>query len=166
MSERIYFNDDTTKHGVEGWYVETALRYVVYVAPTNSWYDWVRDFLCPRRQWRRLGAWLDAYMLRTFVGKPVVLIGLSMGGAVALYASSMNHRTAEVYTFGSPKPGRIDVSGVQITEYCWRGDIVPLLPIFARPCSDPIRIGGWKLFWKAHASYGKMLRQTISSLGA
>jgi len=164
LSDRIPFNDDDTKDGIEGWRIELDEKRIVYVSPTNSRYDWIRDFVMPRKQWFHLALWLVKY-LQELPKKSTVILGYSMGGAIALNTASLMPSITKVYTFGSPKPGRIDTPDAPVVQWRTRGDIVPFLPILAPRISRSVVIDQWKPFWEAHASYGELISSVIASEG-
>jgi pimeloyl-ACP methyl ester carboxylesterase len=165
LSERVYFNDDMTDRGIEGWYKDVHQKRFVYVKPTNCAYDWLRNFLLPRRSWENMAEWLY-YLLSTLPERDHVILGYSMGGAVALNLASVlgGVQIKHVYTFGAPKPGRIKLH-FPVTEHVHRGDIVPCLPILAPRLTKREYIGEWKPFVQAHESYQYLINMVLSAEG-
>lgn len=131
--------------------------------------DWARDFMCAPiedREHPQLGichaGFLDgaqsiiAEATEAIAGKPCVITGHSLGGALALGIGAMLTLAGKpplaIVTFGAPRFGMerfVDVlHPVPVRQYRRGNDPVPLLPFDVPPlllwcdvCSPPIAIG-------------------------
>lgn len=111
--------------------------------------DWIRNFLAaiPIVVWLNgfeivpLGAWLTFLEVRKIAGAQVTgYVGYSQGGWLAVYASRLYGRPAIV--FGCPRSTLWPRRYKEVTAYRNPGDIVTMLPPWAKEAGEVITLEG------------------------
>lgn len=183
MSQRIKFNDNQNDNGVEGWYEPLPHAdpqvLVVYAEGSNSFWDWVLNFLPffkvridnkrAQRFYAKGAKWLANFIEKVcykYGVKTVIIHGHSKGGAEAEIAAyileEVNDIRARAITYGGARG--LNTGLKETKRYICRGDIVPFLPPwpFYRHYKNKIKFGNWTWkFWKAHDtnSYKEVMKK-------
>ena len=166
---RVYFNDDNTKRGVEGWYEIADGKMTVYVEATNCREDWLSNFTAfplwdgfargfVHAGYKAYARWLAGYIATVLTNydmcwEDVTIIGYSMGGGIAQIVGEYFPELVTIVSIDGPR----STSGVRNPKgklYCNRGSLVNCLPWWF--CRLRIKIVLNKVFspfWKSHGDY-------------
>lgn len=163
--KKIQFNDNANKDGIEGWFAVEDSALIVYAEGSNSFGDWVANFLpffrttvngkeahlfyARRARW--FANFIDLLAEKHSISN-IKLYGHSKGGSEAEIAREFLTEKAKDYiisveTYGAPK-GLVDPMQ-PVERWRHRGDIVPFLPPGYKRVDVEV-FGKWKVFWKAH----------------
>ena len=164
---RVHFNDDHSKVGVEGWTDVIEDKLIVYVKPTNSFEDWVSDFLAIPvwDYWtvcfihlglRKYAHWMQAFIntkIRVTGASEVIIFGFSMGGGIAqILGESKLRKPATIVSIDGPRTTSKITS--DCTLYFNRGSLVNRVPFWFKRIKNAICLNDkWRPFWKSHADY-------------
>ena len=161
---RIQFNDNHNKTGIEGWYEIKDNKLIVYIKPTNSWEDWISDFIAIpwysslacyhiHRGFKEYSRWMYEFVINKKIDpENTYIFGYSMGGGIAQILGEFNHRF-NIISIDGPRTTTVLRNEKSILYYN-RGSLVHAIPFWFKKIKNRVILNKkWRWFWKSHADY-------------
>lgn len=164
---RNYFNDDSSRKGIEGeWWVENG-KLIFYVSATNCKEDWLSNFTAfpvwdknascfVHAGYKKYTAWLSDFILKVswdegFDMSEVLLVGYSMGGGIAQIVGRQL-LDINIVSIDGPRTTSKLTDEMKLIFNC--GSLVHNVPLwFKRIKNIAVLNDKWRPFWESHGDY-------------
>ena len=162
----INFNDDNTNKGIEGRYCFKDNKLIFYIKPTNSWEDWLSDFIAFKSNdilanckvhsgFKMYARWMNDFIYKRyniFIPHEVYIFGYSMGGGIAQILGEYNN-SYHIISIDGPRTTS-KLSNTKAILLFNKGSLVNSVPFWFERIKNAICLNNkWHPFWKSHIDY-------------